>query len=182
MSEIKGPDGAQTDERMDDRMDEMVFERLVCQYQKTLLRMCYLHLRDKDLAEDAVQETFIKAYRSMQSFRGDSSEKTWLMKIAMNVCCDIHRSHWFKQIDFRYTPDMLPQAVEPFEQEEETLVAQIMQLPLKLREVILLYYYQNMSVMDIADSLGISQSSVSGRLKRAREKLRVLLERRDIRG
>lgn len=172
MSNIKGPDSAQNHDRE--------FERLVCQYQKTLLRMCYLYLRDKTLAEDAVQETFIKVYRSMQSFRGDSSEKTWLMKIAMNTCCDMHRSHWFRMIDPRYTPDMLPEASEPFEQEEEEMVVQVMQLPRKLREVILLYYYQDMTVTEIADSLGISQSSVSGRLKRARDKLRALLERRDI--
>ncbi len=174
MSKIKGPDGALWDDRE--------FERLVCQYQKTLLRMCYLNLRDKELAKDAVQETFIKAYGSMRSFRGDSSEKTWLMKIAMNVCCDIRRSHWFRLIDSRYTPDMLPEAAEPFEEEEERLVVEIIKLPRKLREVILLHYYQNMTVTEIADSLGIAQSSVSGRLKRAREKLRVLLEGRGIHG
>lgn len=172
MSNIKGPDNAQNHDRE--------FERLVHNYQKTLLRMCCLYLRDKTLAEDAVQETFIKVYRSMQSFRGESSEKTWLMKIAMNTCHDIRRSHWFKLIDRRYTPDMLPEANEPFEQEEDNLVAEIMQLPRKLREVVLLYYYQDMSVTEIADSLGITQSSVSGRLKRARDKLRILLERRAI--
>lgn len=172
MSNIKGPDSAQNHDRE--------FERLVHEYQKTLLRMCYLYLRDKTLAEDAVQETFIKVYRNMSSFRGESSEKTWLMRIAMNTCYDIHRSNWFKMIDPRYTPDMLPEASEPFAQKEEDLVAEIMQLPRKLREVILLYYYQDMTVIEIADSLRISQSSVSGRLKRARDKLRILLERRDI--
>ena len=172
MSNIKGPDSAQN--------HDCEFERLVHEHQKKLLRMCYLYLRDKTLAEDAVQETFIKVYRNMQSFRGESSEKTWLMKIAMNTCHDIHRSNWFKMIDPRYTPDMLPEASEPFDQKEEDLVAEIMQLPLKLREVILLYYYQDMTVTEIADSLGISQSSVSGRLKRGRDKLRILLERRDI--
>jgi len=53
-----------------------------------------------------------------------------------------------------------------------------MQLPFKLREVILLHYYQGMSTIEIADSLGISQSSVSGRLKRARDKMRITLEGR----
>ena len=172
MSNIKGPDSAQNHDRE--------FERLVHEYQKTLLRMCYLYLRDKTLAEDAVQETFIKVYKNMSSFRGESSEKTWLMRIAINTCHDIHRSHWFKLIDPRYTPDMLPETNETFKQEEEELIAEIMQLPCKLREVLLLYYYQDMTVTEIADSLRISQSSVSGRLKRARDKLRIMLERRDI--
>ena len=77
-------------------------------------------------------------------------------------------------------PELLPQAAEPFAPAEEELVTQVIQLPRKLREVILLYYYQDMTVTEIAVSLGISQSSVSGRLKRARGKLRTLLEGRDI--
>ena len=155
-------------------------ETVIHTYGNTLYRLSFVMLGNESDAEDAVQETFIKVYRNMSSFRGESSEKTWLMRIAMNTCYDIHRSNWFKMIDPRYTPDMLPEASEPFDQKEEDLVAEIMQLPRKLREVILLYYYQDMTVIEIADSLRISQSSVSGRLKRARDKLRILLERRDI--
>ena len=170
MSRIKGPDRAQDHE----------LERLVLQYQQSLLRTCFLYLRDRTLAEDAVQETFLKAYRSLASFRGECSEKTWLMKIAMNTCCDLRRAHRLRSIDPRRIPDLLPQAAEPFAPAEEELVTQVIQLPRKLREVILLYYYQDMTVTEIAVSLGISQSSVSGRLKRARGKLRTLLEGRDI--
>lgn len=169
MSNIKGPDSAQNHE----------FERIVNQYQKTLLRMCYLYLRDKALAEDAVQDTFIKVYRNMNKFRGDSSEKTWIMKIAMNTCHDIHRSNWFRMIDHQISPEMLPEASVPFDKHEDDLVEAVMKLPVKLREVILLYYYQDMPITEIADSLNLSQSSVSGRLKRARDKLRTVLERRD---
>ena len=172
MSRIKGPDQAQ------DPSQEL--ERLVLRYQQPLLRTCFLYLRDRTLAEDAVQETFLKAYRSLASFRGECSEKTWLMKIAMNTCCDLRRAHRLRRIDPRRIPDLLPQAAEPFAPAEEALVTQVMQLPRKLREVILLYYYQDMTVTEIAVSLGISQSSVSGRLKRAREKLRELLEGRDL--
>ena len=172
MSRIKSPDRAQ------DPNHEL--ERLVLQYQQSLLRTCFLYLRDRTLAEDAVQETFLKAYRSLASFRGECSEKTWLMKIAINTCCDLRRAHRLRRIDPCRIPDLLPQAAEPFTEAEEALVTQVMQLPRKLREVILLYYYQDMTVTEIAVSLGISQSSVSGRLKRAREKLRALLEGRDL--
>ena len=172
MSRIKGPDQA-----LDPNQE---LERLVLRYQQPLLRTCFLYLRDRALAEDAVQETFLKAYRSLASFRGECSEKTWLMKIAMNTCCDLRRAHRLRRIDPRRIPDLLPQTAEPFTQAEEALVTQVMRLPRKLREVILLYYYQDMTVTEIAVSLGISQSSVSGRLKRAREKLRTLLEGRDL--
>ena len=170
MSLVKGPDDAQA---LDKR-----FEEMVDQYQHALLRMCYIQLRDRSLAEDAVQETFIKAYRHLATFEGKASEKTWLMKIAINTCRDMNRSGWMRLMDRRFTPDMLPEAATPFAESEEELVLAVMQLPLRLREVILLYYYQGMNTMDIADSLGISQSSVSGRLKRARDKIRTELERR----
>ena len=170
MSVVKGPDDARVLDRQ--------FEEMVTQYQSALLRMCYIQLRDRTLAEDAVQETFIKAYRNLSTFAGNASEKTWLTKIAINTCRDLNRSGWLRLMDRRYTPEMLPEAAMHFEESEEELVLAVMQLPCKLREVILLYYYQGMNTMDIADSLGISQSSVSGRLKRARDKIRHELERR----
>lgn len=113
MSRIKGPDQAQ------DPNHEL--ERLVLRYQQPLLRTCFLYLRDRALAEDAVQETFLKAYRSLASFRGECSEKTWLMKIAMNTCCDLRRAHRLRRIDPRRIPDLLPQTAEPFTQAEEAL-------------------------------------------------------------
>lgn len=170
MSLVKGPDDALTRE---ERLEDMV-----ARYQASLLRMCYMQLRDRTLAEDAVQETFMKAYRGLSSFEGKASEKTWLMKIAVNTCRDLNKSGWMRLMDRRYTPDMLPEAAMPFEEKEEELVLAVMQLPFRLREVILLHYYQGMNTTEIADSLGISQSSVSGRLKRAREKIRAALEGR----
>lgn len=171
MSCVTGPNDAQS--------RKQAFETMVETYQTALLRMCCLYLRDKTLAEDAVQETFIKAYHSMDSFRRDSSEKTWLMRIAINTCHDINRSGWLRFVERKFTPEDLPEPAAPLEEGEEELVAAIMKLPLRLREVILLYYYQGMNTQEAAESLGIAQSSVSGRLKRAREKLRKYLEERD---
>ena len=68
------------------REQELV--RLVDQRQTALLRMCYLYLHDAALAEDAVQETYLKAYKAMPTFRRDCREKTWLMRIAVNTCWD----------------------------------------------------------------------------------------------
>ncbi len=168
MNDVKDPD------KITER--NIIFERIVGQYQLSLLRMCYLHLRDKSLAEDAVQETFLKVYRSLDSFEGQCSEKTWIMKIAMNTCHDINRSSWYRFISSEITPDMLPEPSTELEEHDEVLTLAVMNLPRKLREVILLYYYQDMSVIEISDSLGISQSSVSGRLKRAKDKLRKSIE------
>ena len=171
MEDVQGPDMLPEENE--------AFERLVNQHQTALLRYCYLYLRDQEQARDAVQETFFKAYRGYRSFRSGSSEKTWLMKIALRTCHDIRKSAWFRHVDRRVTPDDLPPASVSFTAEEESLITQVMQLPPKLREAVLLYYYQGMNVNEIADTLGISHSSVSDRLGRARKRLRAVLEGRD---
>ena len=107
-----------------------ILNRLVEQYQTPLRRMCFIMLRDEELAKDAVQDTFLKVYKNIDVFRGECSEKTWLMQIAVNTC----------------------------------------------REIILLYFYQQMTTREIAEILRIPQSTVATRLKKAREKLRVSLE------
>lgn len=155
---------------------DQAFESLVDRYQTDLLRTCYLYLHDRALAEDAVQETFFKAYLNRDSFRSACSEKTWLMKIAMNTCRDMRRSNWFRLVDRRVTPDMLPEASVPFETGEQELLLAVMNLPPKLREAVLMYYLQEMDTGEIAEALGIARSSVSDRLLRARRKLRIQLE------
>ena len=81
---------------------------LVEAYQETLLKICYVYLKDRDLARDAVQETFFRAYRGLAGFRGESSEKTWLIRIAANVCRSQLRGGWFRCLDRRVTPEDLP--------------------------------------------------------------------------
>ncbi len=163
----------------DSRRDQTI-ERLIVQYQTQLLRLCYVQLHDRAQAEDAVQETFLKAFRGFAQFRGESSEKTWLTRIAVNTCRDYQRGGWFRHTDRSVTPEMLPVAADTQpDMEDYDLSLAVMRLPRKLREVILLYYYQDMGTEEIAETLGIAQSSVSNRLKRGREKLRGLLEGSD---
>ena len=156
------------------------FDRLLEQYQVPVLRVCYLYLCDRSQAEDAVQETFLRVYRGLHTFRGGCNEKTWIMKIAMRVCYDINHSAWYRFINRRVTPEMLPEAAVPFEEKDDTLTRAVIRLPIRLREVILLYYYQGLNVCEIAEALGISQPSVSGRLKRGRDRLKKALEGRDL--
>ena len=100
MSNVTGPDTALDRDR--------IFERLVDQYQESVLRMCYYCLNDKSQAEDAAQETFLKLYRTLNQFRGDCGEKTWIMKIAIRVCYDMNHSGWFRFMNRSVTPEMLP--------------------------------------------------------------------------
>ena len=162
-----------------DSLRNQTIEKLIQQYQTPLLRLCYIQLQDKTLAEDAVQETFLKAYRGFAQFRGESSEKTWLTRIAVNVCRDYQRGSWFRHTDRSITPDMLQIGTEQPDTEDMDLSMAVMKLPRKMREAILLYYYHDMGTEEIAKVLGLTQSTVSYRLQKSREKLRKLLEGRD---
>ena len=156
---------------------EEIFSRLVLEYQEKLLHMCTMYLKDDAAAEDAVQETFLKAYRALPAFRGECSEKTWLMRIALNVCRDMTRSAWFRHTDRRITPEDLPQrAADGKPDENEALAQAILLLPRKYKDALLLYYYQDMRQDEVALALNTTPSNVSKRLKRAREKLRAILE------
>lgn len=150
--------------------------RMIEQYQSSLLAMCYAYLHERELAEDAVQETFLKAYQAMDSFRGECKEKTWLMTIAVNVCRSMRRSAWFTHVNRSITPDEMPLGTwDHYDQEAADLAAAIQQLPDKLKEVILLYYYQELSMPEIAKIIGVSPTSVSKRIKKAHVKLQSVL-------
>ena len=159
-----------------DRAAEERFEALVNAWHLPLLRTCCALLGDADQARDAVQETFVKAYRALPSFRGGSSEKTWLFRIAMNVCRDMKRGSWFRIIDRRVSLEDLPEpAVNPSGEEHEVMTA-ILSLPDRERWIVLMYYYNSMTLQEIAEALGVSQPAVSKRLKKAKERLQTMLK------
>ena len=152
---------------MDKQEQREQLERLMDEYGTQLLRMCAAYLRDCDLAQDAVQDTFIKAYRHLPDFRGECSTRSWLMGIAVNTCRDYVRTAWFRHIDRRLDTDALPETPAPNAFEDGTVLAEVNRLPKRYREVILLRYYQGMKVKETADALQISTSSVKQRMKRA---------------
>ena len=166
MELVKGPN---------DSREEML-AHMVAQYEITLLRTCYMYLRDRGMAEDATQETFLKAYKALETFRAESSEKTWLMRIAINTCRDMQRSAWFRFVDRRVEMEQLPlPGREPAFEEADDLTQAILRLPPRYREVVLLYYYQDMTLREIASVLNIPVSTAGKRVKAACSKLKKML-------
>lgn len=159
------------------RAREALLQRMMAQYGDALLRMAYLYLRDAALAEDAVQETFVKAYTHLNQFRGESTEKSWLMRIAINTCKDFQRTAWLRFVDRRTPLDALPEPSADFHTPDDTVLRAVMRLPERDKQVILLRYYQDMKIGEISDALGIPEPTVVSRLKRARDNLHRKLER-----
>ena len=157
-------------------VQEQELNRLMEAYGDGVTRMCLVYLKDWNLAQDAAQETFLKAYRHFASFPGNSSEKTWLMRIAINTCKDMKRNAWFRMVDRRVSLDSIPSPASPYTDRDDSLTRLVMRLPHKSKEVILLYYYQEMKIAQAAKVLCIPEATVSTRLKRAKDRLRKMLE------
>ena len=154
--------------------------RMMDEYSSMLVGICAILLDDRDLAQDVVQETFIRVYKKMDSFRGarPESEKAWLTRIAVNTCKDTLRSSWMRHIDNRQEIEALPLSMASCAEERLALTQAIMALAPKHREIVLLYYYQDMSLRACAQVLGISAPTATRRLQQAQKKLRIQLEER----
>lgn len=146
-------------------------ERLMEQYGSYLLRMSALYLKDADLAQDAVQETFVKVYRHLGRYRAESSEKTWLTAICINVCRDMLRTAWFRH-QSRKDIDTLPEKPVSFAFPDDTVLTAVMRLPAKYREVVLLRYYEGLKLKEVASALRLSEGTIRSRLNRANRILR----------
>lgn len=114
--------------------------------------------------------------RALPHFRGDSSEKTWLTHIAVNVCRDLQRKGWFRHEDRRVSLDTLPEPAAPCTAQQDALARAVLCLPLPCRQAVLLRYYQQMTLPEAAQALGISLSTMNRRLRRAETLLKKELE------
>ena len=158
-------------------LTEIDMERLIDTHGNHLLRLCILYLKDTALAEDALQDTYIRAWEKYSSFQGKSSERTWLTTIAVNVCRNYLRSPWNRRTDRRELSDLIGQGSNEFEHIEHRIdvMNAILKLKEKYRIVVLLHYYEELSVKEIGAVLSCKESTVLTRLKRAREQLSGLL-------
>lgn len=151
-------------------------EQAMEQWEVPLLRTCYLLVKDVALAEDAVQDTFVKAWQAHDHFRGEGSEKSWLMRIAVNTCRDLRRGKWFRHVDRQVRMEDLPEPAETFQWEDDTVTRAILALPDGLRQVVVLRYYQGFTVQEAADILKLSRRTVHYRLEKAERLLKESLE------
>ena len=166
MTRLQGPECGR-----EERLTEMI--RL---YEKDILRLCYLYLHDVDLAKDAAQDTFLKAYTHLDSQQDPEKEKGWLVTIAANVCRDYLRSAWIRHMNRSVQIEDLPVSASPPEENRLTLTAAIMNLPPKYSEVIILRYVQGLDLKETAEALHITPSAVSRRCRKACAKLKTELE------
>lgn len=153
---------------------EQRLNRWIETYSDSILRTCFLYLSDRGQAEDAVQDTWIKAWKHMDEYEKNNiaNDKAWLLRIAVNTCKDYRRSAWFRHVDRSKALDELPPQLTAVEPEDRTLTLTVMELPDRYKQVILLYFFQGLTMQETADALGASQATVSRRLDKAKELLK----------
>lgn len=162
-------------------VNEQELVRLMDTYGNMLLSLSRMMLLDYHLAQDAVQDTFIKAFKHMDQLQQLHNEKAWLIRITMNTCRDMLRTAWFRHVAKSVDILELPDIAAPQEEEADSgILEEVRRLPSKEREVLLLYYWQDMNPDEIASVLSINRATVYRRLERARQKLKLNLEGRQL--
>ena len=162
--------------------DAQAFEQLVTPHEQMLWRVCWHYIHHQEDAADCLQETMLKAWRAIKSYRSECSLSSWLYRIASTVCLDFLRKQkrlpqtesadelaeeGFSPVDESPTPD---EAILKAES-ADSIRAAIDSLPGDMRTVIILYALQGLPYEEIADTMNTSVGTVKSRLNRARQKI-----------
>jgi RNA polymerase sigma-70 factor, ECF subfamily len=164
---------------------DQLLEEMMLEHGNSVLYLAYSYVKDRSIAEDIAQEVFLKAYTHVDRFQWDATIKTWLYRITVNRCKDYLKSWSYRTTVLSNVIDLAmgaPKEKETemilMEKDEKSNLAQtIFSLPLKYREVIYLYYFQELGFNEISDLLNINTNTLKSRMKRAKEMLKKELEK-----
>ncbi len=168
--------------------DSRAYDLLVGQHQQAVFRLAYLLLGDSDDAEDVAQETFIRAFRSLNRFDDTRPVRPWLLQITTNLARNHHRSvkRYLAALQrlVAANPDQYVQGThrDRPEDESQALWQMVRQLAKPDQEIIYLRYFLELSEAEIAQTLVIAPGTVKSRLHRALGRLRLVMEVPDERG
>lgn len=153
-------------------MQKEEFAVIAEKYMDTIYRVAYSWTKNPDDANDVTQDVLIQLYKTTKEFESDSHIRNWLIKVTVNQCKMLFRSHWRRMEDIEEYADTL--GFE--EQSHMDLFCAVMKLDQKYRVPLLLFYYEGYSTAEIAAILSLPEKTVSTRLFRARKKLKEYLE------
>jgi len=152
-------------------------ELLVNKYSTMVLRQAFFYLKDRSAAEDAAQEVFLRIFRRQPVLEDENSEKAYLLRVTINVCKDVLKSAWYRKTiaipeGFNpASPELSPDAQAVQGDENAALFRAVLALPPIYKDVVLLFYYHDLSTANIAKVLHVPEVTVRTRLMRARQKL-----------
>ncbi len=170
------------------RGEEAAIQAVFDRYKNYVLRVAWLMLGDMQEAEDATQEAFDSAFRSLGSYRGNASFETWLYQIIINRCRSklrrkqLLRIPWmrFAEEPIASASDQQPEAIAIAQEERREILNAVRSLSPRLREVVVLYYYRDCSCSEISTITGVNEATVRVRLHRARQQLQTILRAHEV--
>lgn len=151
------------------------------EHGEMLMRLAMTYVKDRQVAEDITQDVFVKAFEKLEDYRGEASYKNYLCKLTINRCHDYFRSWHYKNAQVIQWWDRIVQPTPSLDcvlmnqDASQELGQAILALPIRYREAIVLYYYQEFSVEEIATLLETPANTVKTRLKRALDRLKIML-------
>lgn len=154
-------------------------------YSDMLFKIACLRLCNVQDAEDVVQEVFYQYIKREDGFESEEHEKAWLIKVTLNACRKVWRSAWNRYRDGgeedmnTYSRDEKQQGLEEeflTDEDNRILLAAVKELPAKYRDVIHLFYYEELSIKEISEVTGRKESTVTSQLTRGRELLKKRLK------
>ena len=163
---------------------QATLENWITAYGDGVLKLAFCYLKDRHLAEDVFQEVFTRVYVNLDRFRGESSPKTWIYRITANLCHDKRRRGMGSRVLLlgedllaaRSAPETDPQSDALAAVDAKLLLREVLRLPLEYREVVLLVYYEDMSLVEVGQVLRLPPGTVRSRLFRARKRLKTALQ------
>jgi len=164
--------------------DQTAFEQLVVRHQDLVFSLAFKLTGNKEMANDVAQEAFIRAWKAIDKFRGDSTFGTWIYRITVNSAWTLRKKakkHNTLNIDETYEPVIIdekrdPELVAINSDLSSTLINALDKIPLDQRIIVELKNIEGRSHKEIADILGISVTAAKVRLHRAHQRLRDILE------
>ena len=154
--------------------DEAAFDLFIHKYYSDILRYCTYHCHDSEEAKDLTQDTFLRFFSGFASYSHRGKAKNYLYTIAGNLCKNYYRQPRGQPLD-SFGEELLSESPEDALSTQITVRTCLDRLSEEFREVIILYYYQDLKQNEIADVLGISLPLVKYRLKKAKEQLQQML-------
>lgn len=160
--------------------DLSAFEGIVQRWQHRLVNLAWRFCRDRAMAEDMAQEVFIKVYRSLGSFRGESTFSTWLTSVALNTYRSGVRADAGQTVNLDPARTVAVGAGQQHRvedrQRDEAVRRAVLTLPARYREAILMFYFEEKDLAETARVLGVAEGTLKARLYRGRELLKRKVE------
>lgn len=153
-------------------------EQIFRDYYQLIYRVAFSQVKNHADAEDITQEVFLKIIRHDMRYQSMEHERAWIVRVTINLCRDLLKSKWHKtSVSMEEVSEAQRGSCENFTEIQDDMMWAVLQLPEKYRNCLYLFYYEDYSIKEIAQSLEMPENTVKTNLKRGRQALKEFLEK-----